>query len=109
MTGPVFVDTNVLVYRQDASNEIKQSRAGDWIAHLAHRRALRISREDAKVVPESVDILITNGTILTVDGDRRIVTDGAVAVRGDRIAAVGKTAEIEAAYTAEKTIDGGPR
>ena len=43
MTGPVFVDTNVLVYRQDASNEIKQSRAGDWIAHLAHRRALRIS------------------------------------------------------------------
>ena len=44
------------------------------------------------MVPESVDILIRNGTILTVDGERRIVTDGAVAIRGDRIVAVGKTA-----------------
>ena len=43
MTGPVFVDTNVLVYRLDASNQSKHSRAEDWVAHLAHRRALRIS------------------------------------------------------------------
>ena len=43
MTVPVFVDTNVLVYREDASDPVKQSRAGDWIAYLAHRRATRIS------------------------------------------------------------------
>ena len=27
MTGPVFVDTNVLVYRHDASEPAKQARA----------------------------------------------------------------------------------
>ena len=43
MTGPVFVDTNVLVYWRDASNQSKQSRAEDWIAHLGRRRAARIS------------------------------------------------------------------
>ena len=51
------------------------------------------------MAPEAVDILIRNGTILTVDGKRRIVTDGAVAIRGDRIVAVGKTADLDAAYT----------
>ena len=43
MTGPVFVDTNVLVYRLDASNQSKQSRAENWIAYLGHHRAARIS------------------------------------------------------------------
>ena len=43
MTAPVFVDTNVLVYRQDGSDPTKQSRADDWIAHLARLRAARIS------------------------------------------------------------------
>ena len=57
------------------------------------------------MAPEPVDVLIRNGTILTVDGERRILTDGAVAVRGDRIVAVGKTADLDAAYTADKTID----
>ena len=43
MTGPVFVDTNVLVYWRDDSDPVKQSRAEDWIAYLGRRRAARIS------------------------------------------------------------------
>lgn len=43
MIGPVFVDTNVLVYRQDGSIAAKQSRANDWIVHLVRRRAARVS------------------------------------------------------------------
>ena len=43
MTAPVFVDTNVLVYREDGSDPARQSRANDWIVHLARRRAARIS------------------------------------------------------------------
>ena len=43
MTAPVFVDTNVLVYRHDSSEPAKQSRANDWIAFLARRRLARIS------------------------------------------------------------------
>ena len=43
MNAPVFVDTNVLVYWQDASDLAKQSRAQSWIAHLGHRRLARTS------------------------------------------------------------------
>ncbi|MCY4586031.1 MAG: PIN domain-containing protein [Bryobacterales bacterium] len=43
MTAPVFVDTNVLVYRHDSSDPAKQSRANDWITLLASRRSARIS------------------------------------------------------------------
>ena len=46
MTGPVFVDTNVLVYWQDDSDPVKQSRAEDWIAYLGHGRAARISFQE---------------------------------------------------------------
>ena len=43
MTAPVFVDTNVLVYRHDSSDPAKQSRANDWITLLVRRRLARIS------------------------------------------------------------------
>lgn len=43
MTGPVFVDTNVFVYRHDASEPAKQPRALPWIALLASRRTGRLS------------------------------------------------------------------
>lgn len=60
-------------------------------------------------MPEAVDILIKNATVLTVDAERRIITDGAVAIRGDRIVAVGKTKDLDGEYQAAKTIDGTHR
>ena len=43
MTEPVFVDTNVLVYRSDASDPVKQARADTWHAFLWRSRAGRLS------------------------------------------------------------------
>ncbi len=43
MTAPVFVDTNVFVYQHDDSETVKRPRADDWITHLVHRRAGRLS------------------------------------------------------------------
>ena len=43
MTGPVFVDTNVLVYRADASDRLKQARADAWYRFLWRSRAGRLS------------------------------------------------------------------
>ena len=43
MTGPVFVDTNVLVYLHSDSEPEKKVRADDWITRLVRRRAGRLS------------------------------------------------------------------
>ena len=51
------------------------------------------------------DILITGATVITMDPERRVIEDGAVAIVGDRITAVGSRAEIEAAHSAPTVID----
>src|SRR2546427_21951 len=54
---------------------------------------------------EKVDLLVSGGTIITMDGQRRIVEDGAVVVKGDAILALGPRAEIESKYAAPQTIN----
>ena len=55
--------------------------------------------------PVRVDVLIRDATIVTMDPQRRIITHGAVAIDKGRIAAVGKSSEVEAAYAGKETID----
>lgn len=43
MTGPIFVDTNVFVYRSDAADSEKQARADAWCAVLWRSRSGRVS------------------------------------------------------------------
>jgi 5-methylthioadenosine/S-adenosylhomocysteine deaminase len=54
---------------------------------------------------EKVDLLVSGGTVVTMDGARRIIEDGAVAIRGDAIVAVGPRAEIEEKYRAARRVD----
>jgi 5-methylthioadenosine/S-adenosylhomocysteine deaminase len=54
---------------------------------------------------EKVDLLITGGTVITMDAQRRVLDDGAIAVRGDSIVAAGPRAELESKCTAAKIID----
>jgi 5-methylthioadenosine/S-adenosylhomocysteine deaminase len=51
------------------------------------------------------DILIVGGTVITMDPARRVIEDGAVAIEGAQIVAVGPTAEVRAAHTAPRVID----
>jgi cytosine/adenosine deaminase-related metal-dependent hydrolase len=60
-------------------------------------------RED-RIDKEMMDILIVDGTIITMDSERRIVTDGAVAIKGDRIEEVGPSQELQRTYRAKKII-----
>jgi len=53
----------------------------------------------------SVNLLITGGTVITMDSARRVLEDGAVAIRRDRIIAVGPSRELTARFTARQTID----
>lgn len=54
---------------------------------------------------ECADLLITRGTVVTMDSVRRVIDDGAVAIVGSRIVAVGTTAEVTARYEARETLD----
>jgi 5-methylthioadenosine/S-adenosylhomocysteine deaminase len=53
------------------------------------------------------DLLITNGTVITMDAGRRVLAKGAVAVTGRRISAVGPERSILPKYRARRTIDAG--
>jgi cytosine/adenosine deaminase-related metal-dependent hydrolase len=54
-----------------------------------------------------VDILVSGGVLIPVDPQRRIIEDGAVAISGDRIVAVGPTADVASRFPADVTIDAG--
>ncbi len=51
------------------------------------------------------DLLLTHGLVVTQDPERRILTDAAIAISCDRIAAIGPTAALEARFLATRTID----
>ena len=51
------------------------------------------------------DLLIVGGTVVTMDASHRLIDDGAVAIGGDSILAVGTRSELAAQYAAQKTLD----
>lgn len=56
--------------------------------------------------PIAADLLIRNAWIVTMDGERRVFRNGALAVAGDTIVAVGQSAEVERQVAAREVIDG---
>jgi len=54
---------------------------------------------------QNADLIVTHGIVVTMDGTRAIYQDGAVAVRGDSIVAVGPREEVESRFQAAQAID----
>jgi 5-methylthioadenosine/S-adenosylhomocysteine deaminase len=54
---------------------------------------------------EKVDLLVTGGTVVTMNEGRTILDDGALAIQGDSIVAVGSRTEIEGKYSAPDTLN----
>ncbi|MDP2862193.1 MAG: amidohydrolase [Desulfobacterales bacterium] len=52
----------------------------------------------------SADLMITNGTVITMDGEDSVIENGTVAVKGENIVAVGKAGELSTCK-ASKIID----
>jgi 5-methylthioadenosine/S-adenosylhomocysteine deaminase len=64
-------------------------------------------RLDAEGQPRNVSLLVSGGAVVTMNPQRQVFVDGAVAVDGDAIVAVGDRREIEAAITADQVVDAG--
>ncbi len=52
-----------------------------------------------------VDLIISGGTVVTMDGEKRLILNGAVAVKGDKIVAVGASSEIARQFSSKQTIN----
>ena len=60
---------------------------------------------DAAKQPESVDLLITGGTIVTMNASSDVIEDGEIAIRGDSIVAVGKAPLFPQGVVARQRVD----
>ena len=54
---------------------------------------------------ERTDLLVAGGTVVTMDASKRVIEDGAVAIRNDEIVAVGTRAELTIRFDGARTID----
>jgi 5-methylthioadenosine/S-adenosylhomocysteine deaminase len=52
-----------------------------------------------------VDLIVRGGTVVTMDGTRRIIESGAVAIKNGRIVAVDNTAAIDRNYSAREVVN----
>ena len=52
-----------------------------------------------------MDLFISGGTVVTMDAQRRVIEDGAVAIQGDSIVAVSKRTDLESQSNEARTID----
>ena len=66
--------------------------------------AVRLAAQPAGA-PQAASLVVSGGTVLTMDDNRRVLSPGAVAVVGADIVAVGTPDEITRRFTAAETID----
>jgi 5-methylthioadenosine/S-adenosylhomocysteine deaminase len=59
----------------------------------------------AAAAKEKVDLIVAGGTVVTMDAQKRVIDDGAIALRGDAVVSVSTRAEIESQFDASRTID----
>ena len=57
--------------------------------------------------PRTVSLIVTNGIVVTVDANRRVIERGAVAIDGRDIVAVDTAAAIAARFRGRDTVDAG--
>ncbi len=63
----------------------------------------------AESTEDRIDLIVKGSHIVTMDAAGTVIENGAVAIDDGVILAVGSAADIEAAYSATETLDGGKR
>jgi cytosine/adenosine deaminase-related metal-dependent hydrolase len=62
--------------------------------------------DPAAAPPINADLLILGATIITMNAERHVIADGALAIAGNLIIAIGKRAALERTVSAKETMDG---
>jgi 5-methylthioadenosine/S-adenosylhomocysteine deaminase len=65
-----------------------------------------VAETAAAGAPQNVDLLITDVNIVTFDDANSVITDGAIAVRGNAILWIGSATQAKMSYKAANVIDG---
>ena len=56
--------------------------------------------------PEAADTLVVDTLVVTMDDERRVITDATIAIKDGVITAIGKTADVRASWRADDVVDG---
>jgi 5-methylthioadenosine/S-adenosylhomocysteine deaminase len=79
---------------------------GRWILGALIAVALTyVPTSQAQRPKEAADLLVSGATIVTMDAERHVWQDGAIAVKGDAIVGVGASSDVLTKYQAPQTID----
>jgi 5-methylthioadenosine/S-adenosylhomocysteine deaminase len=79
---------------------------GRWIlGALIFVAFLCVLSSEAQTKKESADLVVNGATIVTMDADRHVWKDGAIAVKGDAIVAIGPSSDVLAKYQAPQTVN----
>jgi 5-methylthioadenosine/S-adenosylhomocysteine deaminase len=70
-----------------------------------HRSFSLLLLSAAALAAAPCDLIVTGRYVVTMNAQRRVIENGAVAIRGERIVAVGTRAEIDRAWQAAHRID----
>lgn len=81
-------------------NHRMRSRVAFALCALALAAAAALDAQTAR----AVSLVVTGGTVVTMDAEHRVIQNGAVAIDGTRIAAVGTADEIARRFTPRATI-----
>lgn len=72
---------------------------------LCFSLTIAVSAQSPRPRVAIVDTVILGGTVVTMDKDRRVIEDGAVAINGEKIVAIGTRAEIVGKFRPRQTVN----
>src|SRR5262245_47177077 len=72
---------------------------------LSMKRTLLLLAATVLQGAEPADWIVSGRYVVTMDAQRRVIENGAVAIRGERILAAGARAQIDQQYSAKQRLD----